>query len=150
MSKITPYFDSVNELSGLNIEYSDGSTKLVGSAAGTQQTTLVLRAVPIVLVSVSRTSSVTLGISFKYADSTIPATIGTVDEISYQSSNPGQCLVDINGLNPVVFSFDDVEIRYPVPSSSPVTVPQYYYQESNGEFRYRYDNVLCIVLNNDI
>ncbi|EFA79017.1 cell surface receptor IPT/TIG domain-containing protein [Heterostelium album PN500] len=137
MSKITPYFDSVNHLSGLNIEYSDGSTKLVGSAAGTQQTTLVLRAVPIVLVSVFGNSS--LGISFKYADSTIPATIGTVDEISYQSSNPGQCLVDINGLNPVVFSFDDVDIRYPVPSSSPVTVPQYYYQESNGEFRYRYD-----------
>ncbi|EFA78967.1 hypothetical protein PPL_08435 [Heterostelium album PN500] len=139
MSKITPYFDSYNNLSGLNIEYSDGSTKLVGSSAGTQQTTLVLRAVPIVLVSVSGTSSATLGISFKFADSTIPATIGTVDAITYQSSNPGQCLVDINSLNPVEFSFDNVDIRYPVPSSSPVTVPQYYYQESNGEFRYRYD-----------
>ncbi|EFA79020.1 hypothetical protein PPL_08488 [Heterostelium album PN500] len=148
ITKVTSYFQS-KIIMALKIEYSDGSTKNIGGIAViSSQETYDLRQVPIVSVSVSTTSIpdfgvFPIGISFKYVDSTIQTLFGTINSnaITYQSSNPGQCLIDIDGAlynNGLVFSYDDVDVRYPVQSSLS-SVSQYYYQELNGESRYLYD-----------
>ncbi|EFA78982.1 hypothetical protein PPL_08450 [Heterostelium album PN500] len=150
MSKITPYFDNDNGMIGLFIEYSDGSTKLIGRSSGPysfSHPTTILRQVPIVSVSVSTSPSHTFGITFTYIDS-IQVTIGFGPNTQqFDSSYPGQCVVDIvdpgfegadvGYLIGLSIAFDDIDYRFPV-SSSPIAVSQYYYLDSNGETRYQY------------
>ncbi|EFA80613.1 hypothetical protein PPL_06552 [Heterostelium album PN500] len=156
MSKITPYFHTGLSLVGLNIEYNDGSTKLIGRSSGSNispDPTLVLRKVPIVSVSISTDPIHTHAITFTYFDST-KDTLGKVTTNSkaqtFDSSFPGQCVVDIvepgydleafSYLSGLAIAYDDVDFRFPVSSSGPVAVSQYYYQESNGESRYLYNS----------
>ncbi|EFA79008.1 hypothetical protein PPL_08476 [Heterostelium album PN500] len=154
MSKITPYFHTGLSLVGLNIEYNDGSTKMIGRSSGSNVTpypTLVLRQVPIVSVSVSTDPIHTHAITFTYIDST-KDTLGNVATNSkaqkYDSSYPGQCVVDIvepayeledySYISGLAIAYDDIDFRFPV-SSSPIAVSIYLYNEQNFVFRYLYN-----------
>ncbi|EFA79007.1 hypothetical protein PPL_08475 [Heterostelium album PN500] len=146
MSKITAYIINVNikVINGLFIEYNDGSSKVIGDISGTQQI-LVLRQVPIVAVTIYTNTRYTCGIFFTFYDSTTPVSIGQVGDKKYDSSYPGQCVVDIvetglrqtNSVGALAIAYDDIDFRFPV-SLSPIAVSQYYYQEPNG-FRYLYN-----------